>query len=107
MCVYCDLENFRIYYNKLEAVTIIIENNGGNIKKIFLASYELDDLYNLFENSLIFMRNIRKNCHSIEYLPLIFSPSKEHFIELGILLKICQILKLLLLILDLTVLAKN
>ncbi|CAB4474305.1 unnamed protein product [Rhizophagus irregularis] len=49
-------------------------------------------------DSLIFIRNIHKNCPLIEYLPLIFPPTKKHFVEIEELLKICQNLKLLLLI---------
>ncbi|CAG8628492.1 16075_t:CDS:2, partial [Rhizophagus irregularis] len=32
--------------------------------------------------SLIFIRNIHKNCPLIEYLPLIFPPTKKHFVEI-------------------------
>ncbi|CAB4436706.1 unnamed protein product [Rhizophagus irregularis] len=97
MCVYHDLEIFKIDYHYLKAASIIVENSGGHIKKILLGPF---NAYadNIGEDSLIFIRNIHKNCPLIEYLPLIFPPTKKHFVEIEELLKICQNLKLLLLI---------
>ena len=45
-----------------------------------------------------FIHNIYKNCPSIEYLSLAFSSSKKHFTEFEKLLKVCQNLKSLLLV---------
>ncbi|CAB4477821.1 unnamed protein product [Rhizophagus irregularis] len=99
MCVFRDLEIFRIGYYELKAASIIIENTGGHLKKIFLGSpYELDEyVRNFDDDSLIFIRKVYEKCLSIEYLSLIFPPSKEHFNEFEKLLKICQNLKSLLL----------
>ncbi|EXX72960.1 uncharacterized protein OCT59_012785 [Rhizophagus irregularis] len=99
MCVYRELETLKINYYNLKAASIIIENSGGHLKKILLESYELgNDIKNFIEDSLIFIRNIYKNCPSIEYLSLVFPPSKEHYAEIEELLKICQNLKKLLLV---------
>ncbi|PKK75190.1 hypothetical protein RhiirC2_846201 [Rhizophagus irregularis] len=98
-CVYHDLEVFKIDHHNLKAASIIIENSGGHLKRISLEPYGLLGYIDGFvENSLIFIRNIHKNCPLIEYLSLIFSPSNEHFAEIEKLLKICQNLKSLLLI---------
>ncbi|UZO20344.1 uncharacterized protein OCT59_012770 [Rhizophagus irregularis] len=98
-CVYHDLEVFKIDHHNLKAASIIIENSGGHLKRISLEPYGLLGYIDGFvENSLIFIRSIHRNCPSIEYLSLIFSPSNEHFAEIEKLLKICQNLKSLLLI---------
>ncbi|GET04870.1 hypothetical protein GLOIN_2v1764020 [Rhizophagus clarus] len=99
LCVYRDLEIFKIDYFNLKAASIIIENSGGRLKKILLEPYEFDDyIDNFIEDSLTYIRNIHKNCPLIEYLSLAFSPSREHFTELEKLLKGCKNLKLLLLV---------
>jgi hypothetical protein len=100
MCVYHDLEIFRIDYHELRAASIIIENSGRRLKKILLvSSYELNDyIDNFYDNSLVFIRKVYENCPLIEYLSLAFSPSKQHSNEFEKLLKICQILKSLLLV---------
>ncbi|CAB4442350.1 unnamed protein product [Rhizophagus irregularis] len=49
-------------------------------------------------NSLNFIRKIYENCPSIEYLTITFPPSEEHFAEFEKLLKICQNIKSLLII---------
>ncbi|PKC10128.1 hypothetical protein RhiirA5_355872, partial [Rhizophagus irregularis] len=61
MCVYHDLEIFKIDYHYLKAASIIVENSGGHIKKILLGPF---NAYadNIGEDSLIFIRNIHKNC---------------------------------------------
>ncbi|CAB4477677.1 unnamed protein product [Rhizophagus irregularis] len=87
--------------NRLSIITSIIENSGGRLKKILFrpddaVNYEYDSFN---ENSLKFIRKIHENCPLIEYLTIAFSPSKEHFAEFEKLLKICQNLKSLLLIL--------
>ncbi|PKK65552.1 hypothetical protein RhiirC2_785996 [Rhizophagus irregularis] len=99
MCVYHDLEIFKIDYYGLKEASIIIENSGGHLKKIFLESqYEIDDYIDNFnDDSIIFIRKVYERCLSIEYLSLIFPPLKEHFDEFEKLLKICQNLKSLLL----------
>jgi hypothetical protein len=96
-CVYHDLRIFKINYSDLKAASIIIENSGGHLKKILLIPCEFYYVDNLVEDSLIFIRNIHKNCPSVEYLSLVFSPFKEHFDELEKLLNSCQNLKSLLL----------
>ncbi|GBB87412.1 hypothetical protein RclHR1_01390002 [Rhizophagus clarus] len=99
MCVYRNLEIFRTDQYELKAASIIIENSGGYINKILLKPYEFDDyIDNFIEDSLVLIRSIRKNCPLIEYLTLIFSPSKDHLNELEKLLNICQSLKSLLLV---------
>ena len=55
---------------------------------------------NFDKDSLIFIRKIYENCPSIEFLSLIFPPSEEHFTEFEKLLKVCQNLKTLLLIIS-------
>ncbi|EXX53765.1 uncharacterized protein OCT59_012730 [Rhizophagus irregularis] len=100
VCVYHDLEIFKIDYYDLKAASIIIENSGGRLKKFFLVSYELDDYVDDFEkDSLIFIRKVYENCPLIEYLSHAFTPSKKHLSEFENLLKVCQNLKLLTLIL--------
>jgi hypothetical protein len=99
MCVYRDLEIFKIDYYGLKAASIIIENSGGHLKKFFFESYiELDEyIDNLYDDSLIFIRKVYENCLSIEYLTLMFPLSKQHINEFEKLLKSCQNLKSLLL----------
>ncbi|GET04904.1 hypothetical protein GLOIN_2v1764020 [Rhizophagus clarus] len=98
-CVYRDLEVIKAGFYELRAASIIIENSGGYIKKILFPSYEFDDYVDNFDgDSLIFIRKVYEYCPSIEYLSLAISSSKEHFIEFEKLLKICQNLKLLIII---------
>jgi hypothetical protein len=82
----------------LKAASIIIENSGGHLKKILLGSYELEYIHNFHHDSLIFIRKVYENCPLIEYLTLAFPPSKHHSNEFENLLKICQNLKSLLLV---------
>jgi hypothetical protein len=100
MCIYRDLEIFRIDYHELKEASIIIENSGRHLKKILLGpSCELDDyISNFYDNSLVFIHKVYENCPLIEYLSLVFPPSKQHFNEFEKLLKICQNLKSLLLV---------
>ncbi|GET04865.1 hypothetical protein RCL_jg4806.t1 [Rhizophagus clarus] len=77
MCVYRDLEIFKIDYFSLGAASIIIETSG---------------------DSLILIRKIHENCPLIEYLCLSFSPTIMHFTEFENLLKACQYLKSLLIV---------
>src|SRR5207248_3445355 len=95
--VYHDLEILKINYITLNAASIIIENNGRHLKKI-LQSYNRTFENNFEEGSLIFICKIYENCPLIEYLSLSFSPSKKHFTEFEKLLKVCQNLKSLLLV---------
>ncbi|GBC32126.2 hypothetical protein GLOIN_2v1791318 [Rhizophagus irregularis DAOM 181602=DAOM 197198] len=56
MCVYRDLEIFKINHYNLKAASIIIENSGERLKKILLEPYELlEDVDNFIEDSLIFI----------------------------------------------------
>jgi hypothetical protein len=98
MCIYHDLEIFKIENYNLKAASIIIENSGGHLKKILLGSYELEYIHNFHHDSLIFIRKVYENCPLIEYLTLAFPPSKHHSNEFENLLKICQNLKSLLLV---------
>jgi hypothetical protein len=99
-CTYRDLEIFNIDYYNLKAASIIIENSGGHLKEILLEPFVIDDYVDNFnEDSFTLIRKIYENCTSIEHLSLIFPlSSMEHFTELEKLLKICQNLKSLLLV---------
>ncbi|CAG8700500.1 2308_t:CDS:2 [Rhizophagus irregularis] len=95
-CVYHDLETLEIKYIELKAASIIIENSGGYIKKILLESYEIDDHFiieNFYDDTLYFIHKVYEKCSSIEYLSLVFPPSKQHYNEFEKLLKICQNMK--------------
>jgi hypothetical protein len=98
-CVYRDLKILTIDFYELKAASIVIENSGRHLKKILLGSYDLDDyIVDFNDDSLIFIRKVYENCLSIEYLSLVFPPSKQHSSEFEKLLKICQNLKSLLLV---------
>ncbi|CAG8634921.1 13485_t:CDS:1, partial [Rhizophagus irregularis] len=98
--VYHELEILNIGCNRLNLISSIIKNSGGCLKKLLFRPYNvIGSEYDSFnENSLKFIREIYENCPSIEYLTIAFSPSEGHFAEFEKLLKICQNLKLLLLI---------
>ncbi|GBC06391.1 hypothetical protein RclHR1_00680035 [Rhizophagus clarus] len=100
MQVYHDLEIINIEWNSLNVLSSIIENSGKHLKKILFRPYDTleCDYHNFNENSLNFIRKIYENCPLIEYLSIAFSPLKEHFVEFEKLLKICQNLKSLLII---------
>jgi hypothetical protein len=99
--VYRDIEILNIDYVTLDTASSIIENSGGKLRKILLKYcdyYNYEDYFN--QDSLIFIRKIHENCPQIEYLSLVFSSSEEHFNEFEKLLKICQNLKSLLIIIS-------
>ncbi|GBB89278.1 hypothetical protein RclHR1_15980004 [Rhizophagus clarus] len=100
--VYHDLEILNIDYIKIDTAASMVENSGGNIKEILLKYYYYyyyrDN--NFHKDSLIFIRKIYENCPLIECLSLLFSSSKEHFAEFAQLLRKCQNLKSLLLIIS-------
>ncbi|GBC09203.1 hypothetical protein RclHR1_08690006 [Rhizophagus clarus] len=97
--VYRDLEVLNIDHISLNAVSIMIENSGGQLREILLRYYDyLYEEHDFDEDSLILIRKIYEHCPSIERLSLAFSPSKQHFIEFENLLKVCQNLKSLLII---------
>ncbi|CAB4425930.1 unnamed protein product [Rhizophagus irregularis] len=101
MQVYHELEILNIGCNILNLIPSIIKNSGGSLKKILFNPYydSSDYEYDSFNVvSLKLIRNIYKNCPLIEYLTIAFPPSEEHFAEFEKLLKICQNLKSLLLI---------
>ncbi|CAG8484649.1 hypothetical protein GLOIN_2v1764020 [Rhizophagus irregularis DAOM 181602=DAOM 197198] len=106
MQVYHELEILYMDENELNFYSNIIENSGGRLKKILFRPYdiissEIEDYHDFDENSLNFIRKVYENCPSIEYLSILISPTKENFSELEKLLKICQNLKsLLIVILD-------
>jgi hypothetical protein len=100
MQVYHELEILNLECNSLNVISSIIENSGGRLKKILFRPYDTiyaDDIdfYDIFLN---FTRKIYENCPYIEYLTIILSPLKEHLIEFEKLLKICQNLKSLFLL---------
>ncbi|GES75936.1 hypothetical protein GLOIN_2v1764020 [Rhizophagus clarus] len=95
-CFYHDLEIFKIDHLDLKASSIIIENSGGQLKKILI---EHDGyVHNFNKDSLIYIRKIHENCPLIEYLYLAITPTRKHLNELEKLLEVCQNLKSLLLI---------
>ena len=102
MLVYHDLEILNIDYNPLYVASSIIENSEGHLKKISQC-YDSDIEDNFDEDSLIFIRKIYEHCPLIEYLSLAFPPSKEHFTEFEKLLRICQNLRSLLLLVNVKV----
>ncbi|CAB4442195.1 unnamed protein product [Rhizophagus irregularis] len=99
---YPELEILNMEYNKLNIISNIIENSGGRLKKILFNPYDIVDFElnddNFNENSLNFIRKVYENCPSIEYLSILISPTKENFTELEKLLKRCQNLKSLLIV---------
>ncbi|CAG8514584.1 21579_t:CDS:1 [Rhizophagus irregularis] len=105
--VYHELEVVNINFNQLNVISNIIENSGRYLKKILLRPYEIVDLgfddFDFNENSLNFICKVYENCPSIEHLSIVFPPLKRHFTEFEKLLKICQNLKSLLIVLSNTV----
>ncbi|GBC10043.1 hypothetical protein RclHR1_00930021 [Rhizophagus clarus] len=97
--IYHELEIFNIDCISLNSISNIIGNSGGYLKKIIFKYYDYylcDHENKFYEDSLIFIQKIYKNCPLIEYLSLAFSSSTEHFKEFEKLLNICQNLKSLL-----------
>jgi len=99
MMIYHDLEILNVNYVLLNAVSNIIENSKGNIK-IFSQFFDLRFENNFDEDSLHFIHKIYENCPSIEYLSLAFPPSNDHFTEFEKLLKVCQKLLSIILIIS-------
>ncbi|RIA98930.1 hypothetical protein C1645_748482 [Glomus cerebriforme] len=98
--VYRDLEIFNTDYISIETIISMIENSGGHLKEVLLRyyCYEGEDDFN--EDSLILIRTIYEKCPLVEYLSLVFSTSDDHFAEFEKLLKTCQNLRSLLLIIS-------
>ncbi|RIA79554.1 hypothetical protein C1645_63245 [Glomus cerebriforme] len=100
MLVYQDIEILYIDYITIDKVSNIIENSGGHLKEISLFKYceyyDFDENFN--EDSLNFIQKICEHCPLIEYLSIAFSPTKKHFTEFEKLLKVCQKLKSLLIV---------
>ncbi|CAB4442222.1 unnamed protein product [Rhizophagus irregularis] len=99
--IFLALEKKANKYNELNVISSVIENSGGHLKKILFSPYETYDYEypsNLKEKSLNFIRKVYEYCPSIEYLSILFLPSEEHFTELEKLLKICQNIKSLLIV---------
>jgi hypothetical protein len=99
-CAYHDLEILSIDYYNLRAASIIIENSGGHLKEVLLKPFYVGFYVDNFnENSFTLIRKIHENCPSIEYLTLAFPLlSVRHYTEFEKLLKVCQNLKTLLLV---------
>ncbi|GBB87426.1 hypothetical protein RclHR1_01390016 [Rhizophagus clarus] len=97
MSIYRDLEIFKTNHYNLKAITTIINNSGARLKKILINICDDSDNENFNEDSLILIRRIHENCPLIEGLCIVFSSSKNHFVELEKLLKVCRNLKSLLL----------
>ncbi|CAB4425913.1 unnamed protein product [Rhizophagus irregularis] len=98
--VYHDLEILNIEWNGLNVLSSIIANSGGHLKKVLFKPYdtiEIEDA-SFHKDSLNFIRKIYENCPLIEYLSIMFSPSKKHFAEFEKLLKVCKNLKSILLV---------
>ncbi|CAB4477698.1 unnamed protein product [Rhizophagus irregularis] len=98
--VYHDLEILNIEWNGLNVLSSIIANSGGRLKKVLFKPYdtiEIEDA-SFYKDSLNFIRKIYENCPLIEYLSIMFSPSKKHFAEFEKLLKVCKNLKSILLV---------
>ncbi|GBB99906.1 hypothetical protein RclHR1_03680001 [Rhizophagus clarus] len=93
--VYNNLEILNIGYTTMDEASILIENSGGKLKQILLKPVDYDYQN---ESSLNFIRNIYKNCPSIECLSLAFPPYSNHFTEFKRLLNTCHNLKSLLLV---------
>ncbi|GES75662.1 hypothetical protein RCL_jg12797.t1 [Rhizophagus clarus] len=70
--VYKDLEILNISYITIDEASIIIKNSGGKLEQILLKSVDHFD-----DSPLNFIRNIYKNCPSIEFLLLLFPPFTE------------------------------
>jgi hypothetical protein len=100
MMTYHELEILNLEWNSINVISSIIENSGGHIKKILFRPYDTinHDYCSFNENSFNLIRKIYENCPSIEYLSIVFPPPKKHFAEFEKLLKICQNLKSLSLI---------
>ncbi|RGB35534.1 hypothetical protein C1646_116968 [Rhizophagus diaphanus] len=100
MQVYNELEILSMNKNRLNTIYSIIENSGGRLKEVLFRPHDaIDCKYVGFDNhSLIFIRKIYENCPLIEYLTITFPPMEEHFAEFENLLKICQNIKSLLLL---------
>lgn len=102
--IYYNLEILHIDYINMNAVINIITNSGGYIKEILpnYNSYYDDDYHyeNYTKDTLLLISSIYENCPIIEVLMLVFPSSLEHFVEFEILLRNCQNLKKLNLIID-------
>ncbi|CAB4477699.1 unnamed protein product [Rhizophagus irregularis] len=100
--VYRDLETLNIEWNKQNVLSSIVENSGGRLKKILFRPNYMNLIVdaNFYNNSLNYIRMIYENCPLIEYLSIMFSSSKKHFIEFEKLLKVCKNLKSFLLVLS-------
>src|ERR1700722_10042030 len=102
MMVCRDLEILKIDNIGINTATRIVENSRGHLREILLKHDYYDDYEEDYfnEQALIFIRKIYEHCPLVEYLSLLFSPSKEILIEFEKFLKVCQKLKSLFLIGD-------
>ncbi|RIA80102.1 hypothetical protein C1645_882356 [Glomus cerebriforme] len=103
MMVYHDIEMLYIDCITVNVALSIIENSKGHLKELLLFKfldcyYFLDYEENFNEASLNFIHKICERCPSIECLSLLFSPTIEHFTEFEKLLKVCQNLRSLLIV---------
>ncbi|CAG8436317.1 11151_t:CDS:2 [Funneliformis mosseae] len=79
----------------------IIKNSEKSLRKLLIKKfiYDAQDEH-FWDDSLLLIRIICENCPLIEHLSIVFPPSKSHYIEFENLLKSCQRLEALSLILE-------
>ncbi|CAG8600019.1 13540_t:CDS:1, partial [Funneliformis mosseae] len=88
-----NLEILQIDYIRIITIIHIIKNSRGRLRKILVNEFEYAKHF--YEDSLDLIRAISENCPLVEYLSLVVSSSKEHFVEFEKLLRSCQKLKTL------------
>ena len=79
-------------------ITHIIKHSGGHLRKILINDYDTQE-QNFDEECINLIRAIYENCPLVEHLSLILPLSDEHLFEFEKLLKACQKLKVLFLLL--------
>ena len=96
--VYSNLETLQIDNISIDTATCLIKNSEGVLREILIYSYI--DWVDFYKKSLSLICAIYEKCPLVEYLSLAFQLSKEHFIEFEKLLKACQKLRVLKLLID-------
>ncbi|CAG8518370.1 12731_t:CDS:1 [Funneliformis mosseae] len=96
---YQNLETIHVDCIQSSTMTRVIQTNGGHLRKILVNEYDvLCDTY--FKDSLNLICTIYETCPLIEYLSISFSKTTVHFAEFENLLKACQKLKGLLIVIN-------